>query len=74
MTLPDKDKPYEAWKSVREDDAVRASVRSVLDALLTLNPDDQAKVAEDGSQYEPLLRTWIADNKVDSPAYEFDAS
>lgn len=73
MTLPDKDKPYEAWKSVREGDAVRASVRSVLDALLTSNPDNEAKVAVDGSQYEPLLKAWIADNKVDSPAYKFDA-
>ena len=71
MTLPSKDKPYEAWRTVREVDAIRASVRTIFDALLSPSLGEDAVAKSDGLQYESQLKAWIEANKVDRPAFKF---
>lgn len=71
MNLPAKDKPYESWKAVRSDAAVRSSVRSVLDSLLATSSTVGANDAKDGMNFETLLRAWVQANSVTIPAYTF---
>lgn len=71
MTLPTKDKPYEAWRTVREVDSVRASVRIIFDALLAPNHDQGTEAILDGFQYESQLKAWIGANGIDLPAFKF---
>lgn len=72
MSLPSKDKPYEAWKTVRQNEGVRNSVRAILDSLISQNPDKNANDTDDGMHYEFLIKTWIQTNKIESPAYAFN--
>lgn len=71
MSLPKKDKPYESWRAVRDKEAVRNSVLSVLKEL-TSPPDDDGVPPHDGTSYEAHLKAWIAANSVDSKPYKFD--
>jgi putative ATP-dependent endonuclease of the OLD family len=71
MKLPKKDKPFESWKSVRDDGAIRASVLGVLETLIT-KPEDADLPAEDGTNYEVHLKAWIADSGIDNKSFQFD--
>ena len=71
MSLPKKDKPYESWRAVRDIEAVRNSVLSVLKEL-TSPPGDDGVSPHDGTSYEAHLKSWIAANSVDSKQYKFD--
>ena len=73
MNLPDKDKPFESWKTIRDDASARASVRAVLDLLLTPPTGDGASDPDDGQHFEPKLRTWVSANATNNSAYVFDA-
>ena len=73
MELPDKDKPFESWKTIRDDASARASVRSVLDGLLTAPSGDAAGDPDDGQHFKPKLRNWVSANAADNPAYALDA-
>jgi putative ATP-dependent endonuclease of OLD family len=72
MELPDKDKPFETWKAVRGNDAVKASVRSILDQLCAAPTHDAGVHPNDGGTYEPRLKDWAAINAQGHPAYVFD--
>lgn len=74
MTLPPKDKPFESWRRVRDNADIRASVRNVLDVLLSGAPGNGAAIAPDGSNYEAVLRAWASEHAVDDPAYIFDSA
>lgn len=71
MKLPKKDKPFESWKAVRDDGAIRASVLGVLETLIT-KPEDADLPAEDGTNYEVHLKAWIADSGIDNKSFQFD--
>ena len=71
MNLPKKDKPFESWRSVRDVEAVRNSVLSVLQTL-TIKPDDAALPPEDGTHYETQLKACIANNAITNKSYQFD--
>ena len=71
MKLPKKDKPFESWKAVRDDGAIRASVLGVLESLIT-KPEDADLPAEDGTNYEVHLKDWIADSGTDNKSFQFD--
>ena len=73
MALPEKDKPYAAWTSVRDNEQVRTSVRAILDALLASAPDQAVEAEVDGLQHESLLKRWIAANNIDEPAFKFES-
>jgi len=72
MELPDKDKPFESWKVIRDNAPTRASVRTVLDALLTIPADSGDGLPDDGKNYEQMLRTWAVTNAAGNAAYTFD--
>ena len=71
MNLPAKDKPYESWKTVRDNAEVRDSVLKVLNALLTPSVKEKNS-EEDGAKYESQLKAWIKANAVSTPAFQFD--
>lgn len=71
MNLPTKDKPYESWKAVRDNDDVRNSVLKVLNTLLT-NTGEESSSDEEGTKYESQLKAWIKANGVTAPAFQFD--
>lgn len=73
MDLPSKDKPYEAWRAVRETDSVLASVRSMLDSLLTLSSNN-IDAESDGLQYEVQIKSWIDKQTDKLPAFKFSDS
>ena len=70
MELPSKDKPYESWRTVRDDASIREGVLLLLENLL--DPYDQKNPPKgDGVNYESQLKDWIkANNIVDAP-YQF---
>lgn len=69
MTLPAKDKPYESWKSVRNNEGIRATVSELLNALLM--PTDSVNVGlEDGANFEAQLKTWINTNGITHASYQ----
>jgi hypothetical protein len=70
LGLPKKDKPFEAWRKVKSNPSVRASVRAVLDDLLTPGPDND----EAGSNYEDDLKNWKERNGITGPAFDFTLS
>jgi hypothetical protein len=74
MELPDKDKPFATWKAVQDSADIRASVRSVLDALAVPSPTNGTNDSDDGQHFEVKLRTWAAINAVGNLAYSFDGS
>ncbi|MES2365226.1 MAG: TOPRIM nucleotidyl transferase/hydrolase domain-containing protein [Pseudomonadota bacterium] len=70
MDLPSKDKPYESWRTVRDDVAIRDCVLGVLNTLLA--PFDPANIAaEDGMNYEVQLKTWIKANDIADAPFQF---
>ncbi|UUZ62038.1 hypothetical protein LP417_17045 [Polaromonas sp. P1-6] len=70
MELPFKDKPYESWRTVRDDVAIRDCVLGVLDTLLA--PFDPAHMAaEDGTNYDAQLKTWIKANDITDAPFQF---
>jgi len=71
MSLPKKDKPYESWRAVRDNEAVRNSVLGVLKEL-TSPPAGTNLPPQDGANYEAHLKAWIAAGAVDLKAYKFD--
>jgi len=71
MKLPKKDKPYESWKAVRDDESICSSVLGVLKALTT-QPTDAVILPEDGINYEAQIKKWIAKNSITNEAYQFD--
>lgn len=72
MALPNKDKPFETWRTVRSNDGVKKTVRQVLDDLCVTPSSDAANHSEDGNDYESKLKRWAKDNAADDPAYVFD--
>jgi putative ATP-dependent endonuclease of the OLD family len=72
MTLPDKDKPFAAWKAVQESASARASVRAILDQLLSSLGMD-AEHPEDGRHFEIRVKTWAKSDASDDPAYKFES-
>lgn len=68
MSLPSKDKPFQAWKAVRTTDVVR---NSVLAALRSLNRESALGSEDhlDGRHFKRRLSDWIATNVSDDPAY-----
>lgn len=72
MDLPSKDKPYESWKTVRDNEDVRSSVLKVLKSLLS-HPEAENNAEEDGGNYENQLRTWVKASGVTDPAFQFNA-
>jgi len=73
MELPDKDKPFETWRAVRNCAAVKASVRAVLDELCAAPAIDAGAHANDGSSYEAKLKVWAQANAAADAAYDFEA-
>lgn len=71
MKLPKKDKPFESWRAVRDNEAIRNSVLGVLNAL-TKKPVGLALPPEDGTAYEVHLKTWIDKNAITNKSYQFD--
>jgi putative ATP-dependent endonuclease of the OLD family len=69
MDLPSKDKPYEAWKAVRDNPVVRASTLKMLETLL--RPHDGKNDPDDGANFETHLKAWIKANNESHPAYNF---
>ncbi len=70
MDLPSKDKPYESWRTVRDDAAIRNSVLGILNILLA-SPDPMSIPADDGANYEGQLKKWIAANGVADAPFQF---
>lgn len=70
MLLPSKDKPYESWRIVRDDDSVRDSVLLLLKNLLE-KVDPENIPADDGTNYEPQLKAWIEAKGIDEPSFKF---
>lgn len=68
MKLPNKDKPFESWKAVKENSEICSSVESMLDQLIDETSDIQEK---DGSNYEEILKDWIGDNGNEDIRYKF---
>ncbi|VEJ21999.1 ATP-dependent nuclease [Neisseria animaloris] len=68
MKLPNKDKPFESWKAVKENSEICLSVESMLDQLIDESTDIQEK---DGSNYEEILKDWIGDNGNEDIRYKF---
>lgn len=69
MELPSKDKPFESWKAVKNNSVIRTSIESLLQDLLTENPN----IPEcDGSKYDQILREWVNQNHKTEPCYNFD--
>jgi len=67
LGLPKKDKPFEAWRKVKSDVNVHASVRAMLEDLLNdLNDRDEI-----GSNYEVALKGWVEENGITGPAFDF---
>ncbi len=71
MNLPSKDKPYESWRTVRDDETIRSSVLKVLNDLLN-DSVETAIPPEDGTNFEMQLKGWISEKSIDSIAYKFD--
>lgn len=70
MDLPSKDKPYESWRTVRDDVAIRDCVLGVLNTLLA--PSDPTNIAaEDGTNYEVQLKAWINANGIADAKFQF---
>jgi hypothetical protein len=70
MDLPSKDKPYESWRTVRDDIAIRDCVLGVLNTLLA--PSDPTNIAaEDGTNYEVQLKAWINANGIADAKFQF---
>ena len=71
MELPSKDKPYQTWRSVRDDAGLRDGVLAVLNKLLEkCDPENIADM--DGVNYENQLKTWIVANNIVDAAFQFD--
>jgi putative ATP-dependent endonuclease of the OLD family len=69
MTLPEKDKPYAAWRFVRTNDVARAKVRETLARLLGASAPEE----QDGASFEQLLRHWVQTEQLTAdPAYSFE--
>ena len=73
MTLPSKDKPFEAWRTVQDDKNVMASVRGVLDDLVRTTAQGDLDPL-DGQHFENQIKAWAEANAKDDPAFNFDAS
>jgi predicted ATP-dependent endonuclease of OLD family len=71
MSLPKKDKPFESWKAVRDDETVRGSILNLLQILINKSVDTELP-PQDGTNYEEQLKVWITDNATDDKAYQFD--
>lgn len=69
MKLPSKDKPFESWKAVKNNEVIRKSVENVLQDLLTESCDIPEN---DGSKYDQILREWVTQNHKVEPCYKFD--
>jgi putative ATP-dependent endonuclease of the OLD family len=70
--LTTKDKPFETWKAVRKDPAIRKTVREVLDALCAVPDADSAKHPDDGEHFESRVRVWAAKHAPTEPEFAFD--
>ena len=71
MKLPKKDKPFESWRSVRDNETVRKSVLDILQTLVN-KVENGVLPNEDGTQYETHLKAWIAKNSISHKSYQFD--
>jgi len=71
MQLPKKDKPFESWKAVRDNEVIRKSVLDILWILNTKVPVGEES-PEDGKNYEKQLKDWIASNHIKENSYQFD--
>lgn len=70
MDLPSKDKPYESWKAVRDDENVRNSVLGILNALLSA-PVSTGIAIEDGVNYETQLKNWVSEKGITDASFNF---
>lgn len=70
MDLPTKDKPYESWRAVRDDSAIRDSVLSVLKNLVAPIGSESIP-ANDGTNYENQLKAWVSANNVSEVSFQF---
>jgi putative ATP-dependent endonuclease of OLD family len=70
MVLPKKDKPYQSWRAVRDEAAIRGSVLAMLKNLLE-KTDPQNLPSDDGTNYEAQLKDWVATKLVDHPSFKF---
>ena len=71
MELPDKDKPFETWRAVRNSPQVKASVRAILDELCAPAGADAGAHANDGGGYEEKLKKWADASAAGNEAYVF---
>ena len=71
MDLPTKDKPFAAWKAVKTNPTVLASVRSVLDELNAVPDASAADHANDGQHFEVKCKEWATANAPADAAFEF---
>jgi putative ATP-dependent endonuclease of the OLD family len=71
MDLPKKDKPFESWRSVRDNPLISARVLETFKNLL-VTPDASASSApEDGTNYDALLKAWVSANDVTDVSFQF---
>jgi putative ATP-dependent endonuclease of OLD family len=75
MELPEKDKPFAAWLSVRLNKGVAESVKNVLEELIKINGEssDPAHM-KDGTHFQGFIRKWSTEHDFENPAFTFDAN
>jgi len=71
MKLPQKDKPFAAWKVVSTTESVLQSVRTVLDQLCTAPDASAATHPDDGRHFEAKVKHWAETNAAGDPAFHF---
>lgn len=72
MSLPDKDKPFETWKAVRDNDAVKMSVRTILEELRAAPTAESGDHANDGKHYEARVKAWAELHAPEDLAFSFE--
>lgn len=71
MSLPKKDKPFGAWKAVRDHSAIQDSVANLLAELAARPAATTSSTESDGSNYEKMLKGWITQSGDTQPRYSF---
>jgi putative ATP-dependent endonuclease of the OLD family len=66
MAVPAKDKPFEAWRTVRANQSVRTSVDKVLKELVATPGDETITGC-----FREKIKKWAAENADSDPAYVF---
>ena len=69
LSLPTKDKPYAAWKAVKDNPDALASVADLFGELASAPAASDTLPESDGSNYEQLLQEWVSSNDPEDKCY-----